>query len=110
MYRRIKTVDNCGISSAKKMQCVDLEDWFDDVFVVREDRISESVAVEREVIMYLGSSKSAEDRALTLLQWWQKMIFLRLGILARKYLAITASSVPSEIVFSLWKPHYKKKI
>ena len=60
--------------------------------------------------MYLGSSKSAEDRALTLLQWWQKMIFLRLGILARKYLAITASSVPSERVFSLWKPHYKKKI
>ena len=63
-----KTVDECGVSSAKKMKCVDLEDWFDDVFVVRKDRISESIAVEKEVTMYLGSSKRAEGRALTLLQ------------------------------------------
>ena len=34
-------MDECGVSSAKKMKCVDLEDWFDDVLVVPEDRISE---------------------------------------------------------------------
>ena len=33
-----ETVDECGISSAKKMKSVDLEDRFDDVFVLRRDR------------------------------------------------------------------------
>lgn len=92
-----------GVSSAKKMKCSDLEDWFDDVFIVHEDRVSLSVAVEKEVTSFLGSTKCVEDRDTTLLQWWQKneFIFPRLATLARKYLAIPASSVPSGRVFSL---------
>ena len=33
-----ENVDECVISSAKKMKSVDLEDRFDDVFVLRWDR------------------------------------------------------------------------
>lgn len=41
-----------GVSSAKQMKCSDLEDWFDDVFIVHEDRVSLSVAVETEVTSF----------------------------------------------------------
>lgn len=61
-----------GVSPAKKMKCAGMEDWFDDVFVVYEDQVSKSVVVEKEVSMYLGSTKSTEDRDTTLLQWWKK--------------------------------------
>ena len=33
-----ENVDECGISSAKKMKSVDLEDRFDDVYVLHWDR------------------------------------------------------------------------
>lgn len=91
-----------GMSSAKKIKCSDLEDWFDDVFIVHEDKVLLSVAVEKEVPTFLGSTKCAKDRDTTLLQWWHnEFIFPRLATLARKYLTNPASSVPSERVFSL---------
>lgn len=74
-----------GKSSAKKIKCSDLEDWFDDVFIVHEDKVPLSVAVEKEVPTFLGSTKCAKDRDTTLLQWWHnEFIFPRLATLARK--------------------------
>lgn len=79
-----------------------MEDWFDDVFIVREDKVSLAVAVEKEVPTFLGSTKCAKDRDTILLQWWHnEFIFPRLATLARKYLTNPASSVPSERVFSI---------
>lgn len=54
------------------MKFSDLEDWFDDVFIVHEDKVSLSVAVEKEVTSFLGSTKCAGDRDTTLKQWWHK--------------------------------------
>lgn len=84
-------------------KCTDLEEWFDDVTFVSEEKESRAVVIEREVSMHLGAKKSDEDLDLSLLQWWKKnqCVFSRLSILARKYLGIPSSSVPSERVFSL---------
>lgn len=70
---------------------------------VSEEKESPTVVIERGVSMYLGAKKSNEDSDLSLLEWWKKnqCVFPRLSILARKYLGIPASSVPSERVFSL---------
>ena len=90
-------------SPAKTLKCSDLEEWLDDVYFVSEERESPTVVIEREVSMYLGSKKSPEDLNLSLLEWWKKhqYMFPRLSILAKKYLGIPDSSVPSERVFSL---------
>lgn len=90
-------------SPAKKLKCSDLEEWLDDVYFVSEERESPTLVIEREVSMYLGSKKSPEDLNLSILEWWKKhqYMFPRLSILAKKYLGIPASSVPSERVFSL---------
>lgn len=38
-------------------KCTDLEEWFDDVTFVGEERESPTVVIEREVSMYLGAKK-----------------------------------------------------
>lgn len=43
-----------GMSSAKKIKCSDLEDWFDDVFIVHEDKVPLSVAVEKRFLHFWG--------------------------------------------------------
>ena len=44
-----------------------------------------------------------EDKDLAILDWWKhnEMFYPRLSILAKKYLSILASSIPSERIFSL---------
>lgn len=87
----------------KKIKCSDLEEWFDDVFVTGESVAAVSTLVEQEVSRYLASSRDRNDSNLSLLEWWKKNehTYPRLSVLAKKYLAIPASSVPSERVFSL---------
>jgi hypothetical protein len=61
-----------------------------------------SSLVEQEVARYLSSPRNSDDVNLSLLEWWKKHedSYQQLSILAKKYLAIPASSVPSERVFS----------
>lgn len=51
----------------KKIKCFDLEDWFDDVFIVYEDKVLLLVVVEKEVFIFLGSIKCVKDRDIILL-------------------------------------------
>ena len=89
---------------AKKMKpaCPDLEEWmFDNLDVEWNDQPQtgkRNIAVE-EVDRYLMSSVSSTD---TILGWWKEnqKFFPHIAKLAKKYLAIPASSVPSERVFS----------
>ena len=57
--------------------------------------------VANEVSQYLHSNPMDQDLMLLLLWKKNQQFFPHLSILARKYLAIPASSVPSERVFSL---------
>ena len=87
----------------KKIKCADFEEWFDDVCVTGVSVQSVNSLVEQEVARYLASNRHADDSKLSLLEWWKKYEYSypRLSVLAKKYLAIPASSVPSERVFSL---------
>lgn len=91
------------IESAKKFKCSDLEDWFEDICFTGFSKQPTENIVEQEVQRYLSSTRSKEEATLSLLEWWKKneMIYPRLAVLAKKYLAVPASSVPSERVFSL---------
>ncbi|XP_053374207.1 E3 SUMO-protein ligase ZBED1-like [Mercenaria mercenaria] len=88
---------------AKKIKCSDMDEWFDDVMVTRVEKTPVSAVIEQEIERYLASNRDADDSKLSLLQWWEKnqYVYPRLAVLAKKYLAIPASSVPSERVFSL---------
>jgi len=78
-----------------------MDDWLKDIMCMGESVTSSQHVVANEVSQYLHSTPM--DPELTLLLWWKKnqQFFPHLSILARKYLAIPASSVPSERVFSL---------
>ena len=85
----------------KKAQSADTDDWLQDIMCIGESVTSSQHVVANEVSRYLHSTPM--DQELMLLLWWKKnqQFFPHLSILARKYLAIPASSVPSERVFSL---------
>ena len=85
----------------KKRKCENTDDWFQDIMIVGESKSDITDVVHQEVARYLTSALT--DTHLSLLQWWKKNghFYPRLSILARKYLSVPASSVPSERVFSL---------
>ncbi|XP_046560924.1 zinc finger BED domain-containing protein 4-like [Haliotis rubra] len=90
------------LSPAKRIcPAADMDEWLEDVLCTGETVKPREDVVFQEVARYLGSAHT--DRQLTLLDWWKKnaQYFPRISGLARKYLAIPASSVPSERVFSL---------
>ncbi|XP_062577042.1 E3 SUMO-protein ligase ZBED1-like [Saccostrea cucullata] len=97
-------------STAKKMKSVDTDDWLEDVVCTGESKDVENVA-EKELERYIGCQVEIEDHNLTILEWWKKnaVFFPRLSILAKKFLAIPASSVSSERVFSLGGQIVSKK-
>ena len=88
-------------SEPKKPKLHDMDEWLQDVICIGESSKPVSDVIEQEVARYLGASQTDTD--LTILQWWKKNgpFYPRLSCLAKKFLAIPASSVSSERVFSL---------
>ena len=79
----------------KKRKRISLES--DDEEFTSEDNMS----VKKELEHYLNEPKLKEDSDPLLELWKQKASnYLRLSILARKYLCVQATSTPSERVFS----------
>lgn len=90
-----------GPSKAKKLNLGDCDEFLQDIVCVGESVKPLRDVIEQEVGRYIGASQCDTD--LTILQWWKKneMYYPRLSVLVKKYLAIPASSVPAERVFSL---------
>lgn len=65
-----------------------------------DDQEDEGEMLRKEVQMYFGEHK--KDRNLSPLQWWRdnEGKFPNLALLARSYLAVPATSTPSERLFS----------
>lgn len=86
-----------------KQSCPDLDDWLMDdldIVCVGQDIMADSEAARKEVDRYL--SCILKDTKVSILTWWKDnvMFYPHIGTIAKKYLAIPASSVPSERVFS----------
>ncbi|XP_060567575.1 E3 SUMO-protein ligase ZBED1-like [Ruditapes philippinarum] len=89
--------------SEKKMKLTDMDEWFDDVCFIGESQQPLQNLIELEVHRYFSHNQPQSSKQQTLLQWWQAnhYFYPQLATLAKKYLAVPASSVPSERVFSL---------
>lgn len=94
-----------------KMEMQDMDDWLSDVVFVKETKQPISSVIHQELARYNSAVISPEDKSLTILEWWKHhdKYYPRLSCLARKYLAIPASSVPSERIFSLCGSIVSKK-
>lgn len=88
-----------------KRKMKDMEEWLDDVIFIKKttsnrerDPVTQS---KKEVENYLNCELSSNDE--TILEWWRdnEIFFPQLAIIAKQMLAIPASSVSSERVFSL---------
>ena len=80
----------------------DVMEWLDEIFFPNSTTDSgedQEVIINREIDLYL-SADSSTDRALS---WWKQNcgIFPNVAKIAKQYLCVPASSVPSERVFSL---------
>jgi hypothetical protein len=77
--------------------------WLQDVICVGTSKIPSINIAEQELSRYLSAVPGEGDEELTLLEWWKKYepFYPNMARLAKKYLAIPASSVPSERVFSV---------
>ena len=96
----VEEIDACPPS--KKKKSVDTDDWLADIICTGVTKVDNSAAAEMELNRYFGCRITESDYNLTLLEWWKKneSYFPRLSQVAKKYLAVPASSVPSERVFS----------
>ena len=81
----------------------DIDDWLSDVIYVGGSTKSSVEMIHDEISRYTKSEISDEEMKLSILEWWKQNQYLypRLSVLAKKYLCIPASSVPSERGFSL---------
>lgn len=82
-------------------QSSDMDDWLQDVVCIGHSKKTAEEVIHLEVSRYFGAAQN--DQQLTILEWWKKheIFYPRLSVLARKYLAVPASSVSSERIFSL---------
>ncbi|KAJ8286540.1 hypothetical protein GJAV_G00040340 [Gymnothorax javanicus] len=88
----------------KKRAKMDMDSWLQDVIDVpntQANKPDKHTLVQEEVNRYLCAMQVDTD--LDILQWWKRheQFYPILSVLAKKFLAIPASSVPAERVFSL---------
>ena len=76
------------------------DNWLDDILFTNVEAVDHCSAIELEVERYLTE---AADKTADPLSWWKarQILYPTLAKLAKKYLAIPASSVPAERIFSL---------
>ena len=84
---------------AKKSKVDDDDDWLDEVIFMGTEISDKATGVLQEVDRYLLEPPSMELP----MKWWMQRacLFPTLSIMAKKYLCVPASSVPSERIFSL---------
>lgn len=92
--------------SKKKQKFADCDEWLEDIVCTGETKVDLEDTISKEIDRYLSSSVniiSDCDKSFTTLEWWKEneLFFPRIAVLAKHYLAVQASSVPSERVFSL---------
>ena len=80
-----------------------MDDWLSEVVFGGACSESADNIIKQEVSRYLGSAISVEETSLSILEWWKKneLFYCRLSVLAKKYLCIPASPIPSVRIFSL---------
>lgn len=83
-------------------QANDFMDWIDNIIEPENTHTSpEGIRdqITRELQRYIAEPTSRID----CMKWWKTMepVFPHVAVLARKYLCVPASSVPSERIFSL---------
>ena len=90
------------IEDREKTAVGDMDEWLQDVMFIKESSVPFEEIVTKEVDRYLGVDVVA-GTCTSGLEWWKEneTFFPNLSVLAKKYLAIPASSVSSERVFSL---------
>ena len=78
-----------------------VDDWLDDVIFIKATHSPAEDAAQQEVHRYLRSDP--KDLHLPLLKWWEanQVFYPNISRIAKTHLAVPASSVPSERVFSL---------
>ena len=104
----LPTLDTVTISSPdKRLKSADTEDWLEDVVCIHVTQPNTINAIELEISRYLAMATTTNDsdkKTLTVLECWKEneMVFPRISKIAKKFLAIPASSVSSERVFSFF--------
>lgn len=98
------SVEEIDYSPPSKIQkkSVDTDNRLADIICTGETKMNNSAAAEMELNRYFGCKLTEADYNLTLLEWWKKneSYFPRLSQVANIFLAVPASSVPSERIFS----------
>ena len=77
------------------------DDWLGDVFIVKEEKANPDDKLDSEIETFCNTTNITREEDS--LKWWaeRESLFPCLSWVAKKYLAIPASSVPSERIFSL---------
>ena len=94
---QLPSVSGVGEPPLKKVK-VEAADWLSDIIFIKEE-VSETSSLDLEVTRYI-SELGGPNNAL---EWWKEraVSYPHIANLAKKYLSIPATSVPSERIFSL---------